>query len=199
MKDFQETLLKQQLKKNVIEIKGNLFDQINADAICITTNGFVKKSGEAVMGRGNAKEAKTLWPGIEYRLGSLIDAMGNVPNVLTEEDRGQISMDNYILPYHVVSFPVKVDKGIASLSKANVIEPARFKFNAEQDVPGFYMKASLPLIEMSAKRLKDIADLKGWKRVILPRPGCGNGELEWNQVRDSLDKILDGRFFSISP
>lgn len=39
------------------EVVGNMW-AIPADAYCITTNGFVKKNGEAVMGAGCAKEAR---------------------------------------------------------------------------------------------------------------------------------------------
>lgn len=47
--------------------------------VCITTNGIVKGSGELVMGRGVALEAKTYIPNISRLLGSHVRANGNVP------------------------------------------------------------------------------------------------------------------------
>jgi len=41
------------------ELRGNLF-HTPCDVICITTNGFVKRNGEAVMGRGCAVQHSSL-------------------------------------------------------------------------------------------------------------------------------------------
>ena len=46
----------------MIEIHGNLW-QLPATWRGITTNGFVRKNGTAVMGRGCAREAATRFPG----------------------------------------------------------------------------------------------------------------------------------------
>ena len=46
--------------------------------IVITTNGTVKKNGEAVMGRGLALQAKQRFPGVAKRLGEGIQVFGNV-------------------------------------------------------------------------------------------------------------------------
>lgn len=59
------------------EIKGELWDYLD-HVVCITTNGFVKKNGEAVMGRGCALEATKLIPGIAAKLGTKIRECGNV-------------------------------------------------------------------------------------------------------------------------
>lgn len=45
--------------------------------IAITTNGFVKRNGEAVMGRGCAYEATQKFPGLKKTLGSYIKKWGN--------------------------------------------------------------------------------------------------------------------------
>jgi hypothetical protein len=42
------------------ELKGDLWklaEQLKPDAVCITTNGSIKKNGQAVLGRGCGKEA----------------------------------------------------------------------------------------------------------------------------------------------
>ena len=50
---------------------------IDADAKCITTNGFIKKNGEAVMGAGVAKEAAIKYPELPEKLGYSIGVNGN--------------------------------------------------------------------------------------------------------------------------
>lgn len=45
------------------EARGNILDLFGkVDCICVTTNGFVKKNGEAVMGRGIALAIKNILP-----------------------------------------------------------------------------------------------------------------------------------------
>lgn len=53
----------------------------NGSFICITTNGFVKKNGEAVMGAGIAFQAKNKFTGIAYAVGQGIKKYGNIPLV----------------------------------------------------------------------------------------------------------------------
>jgi kynurenine formamidase len=60
----------------MIEVYGNIWSY-PANARVITTNGFVKKNGEAVMGAGVAKEAKTKYPVFPKWLGSAIKEEGN--------------------------------------------------------------------------------------------------------------------------
>lgn len=54
-------------------------------------------------------------------------------------------------------------------------------------------KADLALIKQSAYELVELADFTT-PRVYVPRPGCGNGGLEWRDVRPILGTILDDRF-----
>ena len=67
----------------MLEVKGNLwtfeYPNTSPDSYvrCITTNGFVKKNGEAVMGRGCAKEACERYPGLAKQLGEKIIKKGN--------------------------------------------------------------------------------------------------------------------------
>lgn len=49
--------------------------------ICVTTNGFIKKNGECVMGRGCAKQCATRYPWFPLALGSHIRDTGNVVGV----------------------------------------------------------------------------------------------------------------------
>ena len=52
---------------------GNIWDYYKPGyRVFITTNGTVKQGGAAVMGLGNAKEAKDRWPAIPLYLGNLL-------------------------------------------------------------------------------------------------------------------------------
>lgn len=75
------------------EIIGDLWDYHDKGfPICITTNGTLTKKGNAVMGRGCAKEAKEKYP-------VLVDSWSNC---LVEDGLGV----NYV-GYNIYSFPVK--------------------------------------------------------------------------------------------
>ena len=67
------------------EVKGNIFNYIGiADAICVTTNGIVKKDGSLVMGAGIAKDSlssRILWSterDLRYYLMQTIRAEGTL-------------------------------------------------------------------------------------------------------------------------
>jgi hypothetical protein len=63
--------------KNIV---GNLWNYAGDPKfiLCITVNGFVKKNGEAVMGRGCALEAAQRYPQLPKELGAFIQKNGNV-------------------------------------------------------------------------------------------------------------------------
>lgn len=155
-------------------IKGNIWKIKKADAICITTNGIIGQHNRAVMGKGIALDAKIKHPGIDYLLAKKLNKHGNYVYLLTEKTKKGISllnMDvfsvNKNIPYHIVSFPTK---------------------NHWKE------KSSLSLIKKSAKRLVKLADKKKWKKIIVPRPGCNNGELNWKDVKKVIEPIFDNRF-----
>ena len=54
------------------------------------------------------------------------------------------------------------------------------------------------LIRTSGLALSALADAEGWDVVVMPRPGCGNGSLDWKDVRPLLSPILDDRFHMIT-
>ena len=65
----------------MIEYEGDLWDLV-ADATVITTNGFVKSNGRAVMGRGCAREARDRYKdlpasNVDELLGYLLKTEGN--------------------------------------------------------------------------------------------------------------------------
>lgn len=57
----------------------------------------------------------------------------------------------------------------------------------------YWEEADVALIAQSAHELMQLTNMMGWKRVLLPRPGCGNGGLTWAQVRPVIEKICDDR------
>ncbi len=71
-------------------------------AICITTNGMIKKDGRAVMGKGIAKVADNYF-NISGLLGIYLSKYGN-----RAFDMGLYSF-NGCNPYHVLTFPTKHD------------------------------------------------------------------------------------------
>lgn len=50
------------------------------------------------------------------------------------------------------------------------------------------------LIRRSAVQLVEVADKFQLRNVALPRPGCSNGRLLWEDVRPLLLDVLDDRF-----
>lgn len=56
----------------------------------------------------------------------------------------------------------------------------------------------LKLIERSAYELATLMGWNAYERIVLPRPGCGAGGLDWDDVRPVLDEYLDDRFSVIT-
>lgn len=53
--------------------------------------------------------------------------------------------------------------------------------------------ANMLLIEHSCKELMALIDRRQFQRVLLPRPGCGAGGLQWEDVRSVIAPLLDNR------
>lgn len=144
------------------ELKGNIWDiaKLN-DNICITTNGTIKKNGEAVMGRGIALQAKQKYPILPSKLGKLLMNFGNQVYYLYNIET------NGTLFKNLFSFPVKHN---------------------------WWEKADIELIKHSLKEIIVIFN-RGMsnkdERFLIPRPGCGNGGLNWKDVKPELQKVLD--------
>lgn len=56
----------------------------------------------------------------------------------------------------------------------------------------------LRLIGRSAQELRELADLREWPLVMVPRPGCGGGGLSWHDVAPLLAEAFDERFHVIT-
>lgn len=173
----------------MIQINGNMFHLAPGyDAICITTNGFVTSRGNAVMGMGCAKTISDTVPEIKGTLGRAITQRGNHVHKL-----GTLHDGNYV----IVSFPVK---GTAEPKKLhNVVSHAASKYKLGSTVPGFHLKATTEIITKSTLELVDLTNEMGWSKVLIPRPGCGAGELDWTtEVEPILSHLLDNRFTIIT-
>lgn len=164
------------------EAKGNMLD-MDCDALVITTNGFVKSTGECVMGRGIAKQISQALPWIAGELGNKLNTLGNVPHVLGQHNNVDLA-----------SFPVKPKS--VKFDGSNAVGHALSRFRVGDYVPGFYAKADPQLIVESARRLVQLTDQMNWKTVLVPRFGCGAGELSWMDIRPLVEPILDDRFIA---
>lgn len=150
------------------EIVGNIWDYYDKGHwICVTTNGNIKKNGEAVMGKGLALEATKKVPefsghSLQYWLGTRISVYSNDPfkgNRL-----------NSFSEVKVFCFPTKWnwwDKSDLCLIAVSAFELWEYVENA-------YIHIEAP--------------------IYLPRVGCGNGGLKWEEVKVILEKYLDDRF-----
>jgi hypothetical protein len=159
----------------MLEERCDVWDRYKrGEIICVTTNGYVKRNGEAVMGRGIARGAKNKFPGLAKRIGSSIRQHG--PSVTFFDHQAR-----------VVIFPVKLEEGVSD--GENVVAHYKETFPAGYRVPGWAMVADLGLIARSLISLDSLRLGMGWEKVYLPRPGCGAGELDWETQVKPLCEI----------
>lgn len=145
----------------MIEAVGDLWELArDADAVVITTNGYVNKKGEAVMGAGCALEAKQRHAWLPQRLARELRAGGN----------------------HVYRFTISPEQGVR---QSLVTFPVKVAWHEQ---------ASLMLIEQSKQELVKMADEEGWTKIVMPRPGCGNGRLSWEAHVRPIISRMDDRF-----
>lgn len=137
------------------EAGGNLWD-FPADARVVTTNGFVKKDGSGVMGRGTALQALRRYPGIDLLLGAQLKTRGNHVAILQADEPQPPGFEYRGV---VLSFPVKHN---------------------------WWERARMLLVERSARELVALCDQHPeWRAVAFPRPGCGNGGMTWDFTGDA--------------
>lgn len=161
------------------ERKTDLFETIyedDVDAICITTNGQYTRQGPAAMGGGCAGVCARRWPETASKLGKLLRNIGvNVPFVIGALDKD----GEYLSPNR---------DGIRNKEYKCLI----FSFPTINNIID---GSNLALIEQSTHLLKDYVDQFDLKGVMIPRPGCGIGSLDYyKDVRPILLPILDDRF-----
>ena len=166
----------------MLERVGNLL-ATECDVLVVTTNGFVTPAGKAVMGRGIAKQIRAMLPDIPFVLGSKIKREGNNVHVLRNEP------DEPAL----ISFPVKPDYVVYDGS--NVVSHARHQYQLGQKVAGFHAVADTNVMEKSLWQLKELLDdADDVSTVLLPRIGCGAGELDWYSIKPALQEHLSDKY-----
>jgi len=85
-----------------------------------------------------------------------------------------------------------ISKILGSLIKSNgnIVQPILKNIIAFPVKHNWYENADISLIIKSANVLANIANENKDKIYILPRPGCGNGKLKWNDVKTYIIDIL---------
>ena len=143
------------------------------DVVCCTTNTCTNNKNELVMGRGIAYLFKHEWPELPKIWGEKIlkTKPRELPLVFVESvltGSGLCGTGNKVK--YLVAFPTKKD---------------------------WRQDSILEVIHNSAKQLDYLADVFGWKSVLLPKPGCCNGGLSWENVKLVIS-FLDERFWILS-
>ena len=131
---------------------------------CIPTNMQVGKAG-LVMGAGIAKQAKDKWPDVSYHFGYYITEAKFHKGVFLLEPPPDVKL--LMATEYIASFPTK----------------------------NFWkMPSYLEIIEKSCLELVDLVNWANIWDVLLPEPGTGLGQLEWEDVKPVLEKYFDDRF-----
>ncbi len=157
----------------MLEAKGDIFKQPDADAIVFTSNGILKSDGTLVMGAGIAKAFKDRFWGLDGEAGLGVKMRGN----------------------HVNAFFAMYSPIDPSFSPETVI----FSFPTKHH---FKDPSDINLIERSAKELVTFVNsltLRPLNKIYMTRPGCGMGQLKWPDVKKVIEPILDNRFIVLTP
>jgi hypothetical protein len=159
------------------EITGNLWE-VKCAARCITTNGeTLSDNVTAVMGRGVALQAKERYPWLPKRLGKLLRAHGNHVYDLGRWDKVRI-----------ITFPTK--RRWRAPSELRLIRESCRELRS-LILPETGLVAGMP-------RPKDFPKLVG--DIVLPRPGCGHGNLNYAAVRPILlEELPEDNFVVVTP
>ena len=100
----------------------------------------------------------------------------------------------YVNTINVITFPVKPES--VTYAGVNTVSHMRSKFKYGDIVPGWAAIADLAIIERSLKQVIQLADIHpNWNTILIPRVGCGAGELNYEtEVRQLMFKYLDSSF-----
>jgi len=152
--------------------------EVACAARCITTNGeLMSDKLTAVMGRGVALQAKQRYPWIPAQLGNLLKAHGNHVYDLGEWEGVRL-----------IAFPTKYywrESSDVRLIRQSCKELRSLIF------PETGLLDGMP-------RPRDFPKLTGV--VAMTRPGCGNGNLSWEQIKPILEQELpEDNFVVLQP
>jgi len=150
-------------------LKGNILSPENLkkyDAVCVTSNGVLKKNGELVMGAGIAKAFKEKWPELPKIFGFKVKHYGNCVNATYPNSTYNEPLKGPPAPDCIIAFP----------TKHHWRNPSDIK-----------------LIKKSANELMQLIEDIKLNNVALTKPGCGMGGLEWADVKKVIEPIFDNR------
>lgn len=161
--------------------------QAENTAIAVTTNGIVKNNGDAVMGKGIAKQCNDKFH-IAPLLGKYLKQYGNrVFNMGaymfddTADDGHRINKKTFIHPSDKIAYEV--------LSFINIITfPTKHNWKDNSDIE---------LIKTSCKQITEVCDKFKIELCYIPPVGCGCGNLRWEEVEPVISKLLDDRFILV--
>ncbi len=140
--------------------------------ICITTNGETTKQGKAVMGAGVAKQARDRYKDVDVLLGQKLFIRGNEVNYLCK-------LPEFGKKSRLLSFPTK----------------NKWRENSSLDL--IEASAKELLIQFNRALVKYRSERKPVPLVVIPRPGCDNGKLDWSVVKARIAPILEDKHFLI--
>ena len=152
----------------MLEATGDLWILAKGSPLCITTNGDINSRGRAVMGRGIALEAAQRFPELPRELAKLIAMYGNHVHPLFWHP-----ISGLVNLYFLISFPVKDDW-------------------REAADPKLILRSAIELVKLADRMLLDFL------KIYLPRPGCSNGHLKWEDVKPIIEPLLDDRFVVVT-
>lgn len=163
--------------KYIEHIIGDVFELAdqNGGAAVIGTNCTVNGAGLAVMGRGAAKQASELYPGLRIDYGYWLRNSGVNP---VHTPRGDCYRDMAtVRPY------------VSTLPPRSLVYCFTVKY-------GWWEHANLALIDIQARHLAQWMGENDSINVFLTRVGCGNGKLSWEIVEPILAKHLDKEWYA---
>lgn len=169
------------------EQTGDLFDYIDKGSIIIPVNIGWGRHKENIMGRGVALRAKTIWPNLPLMVGveqRAIYDTGVMPGVTTHM---MFRPDCLIYAFPTKPYGPRANRSWMNSSNLDLVKTSALELKS--------------YIDLRDKRLgRDLAKSRGTigGSVYLPRVGCGNGGLEWSDVRTILKPILDDRFVVVN-
>jgi hypothetical protein len=129
-------------------------------------------------------------------LGSM-EVMGVLINLTTYGPHDQLIMGGGQALLAVQRWP-NLDYQFGKQIASGVILPVVYR--SDLTVVGFPTKfkpqedSNLILIERAAQSLLEWADTTPFTKIALPRPGCGLGNLRWEQVEPVIRGYFDDRF-----
>ena len=170
-------------------IKGDLWGFTNvADAICIPVNGFVKRNGEAVIGRTGLAYYTTTYHNSQFStlVGSVFKFAGCSVQKIAQLKRS---------PTWIIAFPTKPDR--ITSDGTNVIESKASDFPKGKSVPGWACKADLYTIAKSCLELKDLTTREKMVNIYIPMIGTRSGERKWEEIEPILKLSLDDDRFKV--